>query len=212
MMLIAVSLCAVLGSLWLPSLASAQTSDPRIKLPYGIELAVPNEWTTSRSDLGRYVVRQGSSLIDASALPVDSSGHLILFGIRDGSGHEASIEISVLPTAVSQSTVATMSTADLSRAEADFRTEITGVLHRNGMTLRFWDGLERVALGGRHALVRRYRVSYSDGRPMVMESYGVFLGRKSIQVRLQYSESSPPILLQAIARIRRSVVIGASEL
>lgn len=209
---------------WMPTLAfvglfvgaqALQRDDPnsaRILLPFGISLDVPIRWTTSRMDLGDYVSVRPDGVREAIRLPLQPNGHLILFGTQDGGAGEASIEISVFPTSVGQSFVRGMKEPELSRAEREFRTEILDALAATGSALLSWDGLTREEIGGRSALLRRYRYRPESGRPLIMESYGIYLGRRSIQVRVQYSVDAGPALMREVEVVRKGVLFALAEL
>jgi hypothetical protein len=183
-----------------------------ISLPFGIRLSVPKGWRTDRAEVAPFLSARGRSATNTISIKPEASGHLVTVAAPLDRAEEASFEISVMPTEVSQATVASMSPAEIARANQTFRSEIEGALRQSGLTLLSWEGTTRVPFGGRIALLTRYRFRYPDKPPMSMESYGVYLGRRSIQVRLQYSAPGSKVTKREVDRIRQSVRLALSSL
>lgn len=194
------------------SAIGAQVRAEHIILPAGISLTIPVTWISSRDDLGDYVRTGANGVHDASALPPRPSGHLILFGTTDSLGNEASIEISLMPTRLGQSQVEAMTPAALTAAERTFRSEIEAALANSGLRLVSWDGMKRVLLGGRTALLKHYRFRYPAKPEMTMESYGVYLGRRSVQLRLQFSTAATAALRAEVDGVRKSITFALAQL
>jgi hypothetical protein len=111
-----------------------------------------------------------------------------------------------------QSDVAAMTSEELVAAERSFRSEIEAAIDNTGLTLVSWEGMERDSLGGRIALVKHYRFRYPAKSEMTMESYGVYLGGRSIQIRIQFSTASAPTLKEEIDGVRQSISLALGRL
>lgn len=204
-----VSMLLTLG--WSPLYAQHAGSTPLL-LPYGISLAVPSGWRADRSSVQERLSDRSTEPLSLDGLAPDSSGHLITLAGPLGRSDEASLEISIMPTGVSQAQVTRMTQAEIDQAGAGFRKEIEAAIDRSGLTLVSWNGTERIPLGGQVALVNRYRFRYPAKRDMLMESYGVYLGRRSIQMRLQYSADPPAATRAEIDQLRSSIRLALDNI
>jgi hypothetical protein len=180
-------------------------------LPYGISLAAPSGWRADSSSVQERL-RDRSTKASLTDLAPDSSGHLITLACPLGRLDEPSLEISIMPTGVSQAQVRRMTEAEIDQAGAGFRREIEADIDRAGLTLVNWNGTERVPLGGQLALLCRYRFRYPGKRDMLMESYGVYLGGRSIQIRLQYSADLSAVTRAEVDQLRSSVRLALDHI
>jgi hypothetical protein len=190
----------------------AAPPDITISLPYGIQVTIPSGWRASREDVSAMLSAARGTKVNATAIREDSTGHLVLFAAPLERSDEASVEFSIQPTGVSQAVVGRLSEREIADADVRFRKEIEGAIRRSGLTLLEWRGTTRASLGGRVALVRRYRFHYPDKPPMLMESYGIYLGNRAIQIRIQYSERSSPPTAHDIDLIRKSIELSVAAL
>ena len=194
---------------------SAQSPDTqlvRVSLPAGISLAIPAGWRPNRPDVQAAFSGRSRDTLDLSHIQPDPTGSLVLFAAPFERPEEASIQISIMPTRVSQAMVSTFSASDIADADQQFRSEIEGTIERLGLTLLEWRGTTRVPLGGQVALLSRYRFRYPEKTPMLMESYGIYLGSRAIHIRIQYSESASTPTVRDVDRVRRSIQLARSNL
>jgi hypothetical protein len=183
-----------------------------VQLGYGIRLEVPQDWTTDREAVTNAI--QGSQrVVDATALVVDETGHLITIAGPSFDSNEVSLSIEIMPTQISQATLARMSAADIrSGEENEFRPEAEAVAKRHGLRITAWNGTSRRMIGGRYGLLTSYRFRYPNGREVNKETYSVYLGSRSVNVHVFRRASADPRIVSALNRMLQSLVIAVDSL
>ncbi len=190
----------------------SQERQTLLRLPYGISVAVPKGWRSDREEVTAYLAGGKSAPGSVVNIRPDESGHLLILAGPLSEPGEASLQISIRPTRVSQAEVGTLSPTNIQEADRTFHSDIENSARREGITVVAWHGTTRERLGGRLALVSRYRFRYPNKLDMQMESYGVYLGARSIHLRLQYPVVPTPGLQRDVDQIRRSIRLAADAL
>jgi hypothetical protein len=140
-------------------------------LPSGIRLRVERHWRSHRKKVNAALQDRPQGVTDLSHIQLQPTGHLLLLASPLSVPGEASVETSVFPGGVSQSKVAALSNRDLPKVDADIRARIEVSARKAGVTILQWHGTSKTFLGGKYALITRYRYRNAVGTVLNMESY-----------------------------------------
>ncbi len=183
-----------------------------VQLNYGIRLDVPCGWTTNRPEVAeRFCASE--RVADATALVADEGGEVISFAGPSPDSNEVSLHILIMPTRVSQASLASMSDAAIRAAEAnEFKPEVEAMARRNQLRIMAWNGTVRRMIGGRYGLVTSYRYRYPNGREVLKQTYSIYLGSRSINVHAYRRIGADPRVAAALDHMIESLVVSVDAL
>jgi hypothetical protein len=177
-----------------------------LKLPHGITIGVPSDWRIDDATANKLVVESRSGIVDLSEI-LATSGHVILVGSPMHGSGEASVEIGIVPSDVSQTEVAAMQVSDMAGADRQIRDSIEALARKNDVQILAWYGTSKDSIGSKYALVSRYRYEMPKRIHLNMESYSVYLGSSAVHVRFQYSDQNAAALRESLDEMKNSFLI-----
>lgn len=171
-------------------------------LPFSVSVGVPMNWRVDNAKVEKLLTTSRASRLNASDLIPDQSGHMLIIASPLSGQGEASAEITVKSTRVSQKTVEAMTADAMIATEWQFRQEIKDAANANGFEITEWHNMTKEKIGNAIALVMHYKYRMAGRKPLNMDSYGIYLGSESIQLRLQYTDENAPALKAELNQVK----------
>lgn len=182
-----------------------------VMLPFSISVGVPASWRVDDAKVGKLLTTPKASRINALDLTPDRSGHLLTIASPLHGSGEASAEISVSGTHVSQQTVAAMTQRAMITAEWQFLQDIKTSASASGVEILEWHSMTKERVGNVVALVLHYKYRMPGSKSLNMDSYGIYLGSKSVKLRLQYTDEEAPALKAGLDQVKGAFRIEKTD-
>lgn len=183
--LVAVLGCSVASNLSAQTAAPASHSMVRVKLPYGIEVALPVGWVVQDAASNRRRTEWAAKVLDLSGVPTGQATAL-LTASPDGNPDRTSVVVSVVrrPSA-SQAVVAALAGAQLQQVNDQYRQDLESGMRAENARMVKWMGASKVRLGDLYSLVSHYTYRMPGMGTRTIESHRIFLGGGSVGFMLQ---------------------------
>ncbi len=180
-----------------------------LRLPEGIALDIPANWTVMDAE-GRAVVgRKAQTTVGAVAL--DLTGFRlnlgeVVFVAQSPSPAYASVSLVIQAgPAETQADIRALSSSDMQRDDELTQRMFAGVAQKSGWRIIEWQGLGKQEINNEHiAVATRYRRQWSANPIVQGQIYSIPLGSRNITLTLEHREDEGALWMPVMARILRS--------
>ena len=179
-----------------------------VKLPRGIELAVPKGWWLLGSDYNRLIETSVEAAMDISGIGLKSGNtrNLIAANSMPPSTYAALRVDSTTPPAISQSELSSITSADIAEIRKESLQNLQRISSLQGNKLIELQDVRVEKVSGYPTIVIEYRRTGPKG-PVFVQLNQIYTPAQEIQINLSYRESEVALWKPVLAKIRQSIVV-----